>query len=110
MARIHLSAHGGDGAHQVVAGHERKGRLVVVLAPAHLLLGEGDPGGLHPQADLTGPRGCHGPGGDIQRFGIDDPGKNDLSDQLLMAGACSGGKRNRHDAPYGVCSVSHLEG
>jgi hypothetical protein len=41
-------------ADQVVAGDEGEGRLVVVTAAAHLLLGEGDTGRLHADDHLSG--------------------------------------------------------
>ena len=53
-------------------------RLVVVLAPAHLLLGERHSGGLHPDPDLPRPgRGQSAPG-HLQAFRLDDPGQDDL--------------------------------
>ena len=44
-----------DDPDEVVAGHERERRLVVVLAAPHLLLGERDAGGLDPDERLARP-------------------------------------------------------
>ena len=54
--RVGVGADRGDDSDQVVAWHEREGRLVVVLTTAHLLFGERDPGRFDAHHRLTGPR------------------------------------------------------
>jgi hypothetical protein len=54
---IHAGPGRGHRADDVVTGHERERWLVVVLAEAHLLLGERDARRVHPQDRLTLGRG-----------------------------------------------------
>jgi hypothetical protein len=70
------------GADQVVAGHERERGLVVVPAPAHLLLGEGDPGRLHPDHDLAGARDGNCAVPDLQPFRLHLARQDDLDESF----------------------------
>ena len=80
--RVHAGPGGRDGPDQVVAGHERERRLVVVPAAAHLLLGEGHPGGLHADHHLPGAGRGDGGGPQLQAVGLYHTRKNDLGPLL----------------------------
>jgi len=75
---IHLGAGRGHRADDVVAGHEGERRLVVVLAEAHLLLGERDAGRVHPQDHLAPRRGGEIPGAHLQAARLDLARQHDL--------------------------------
>jgi hypothetical protein len=100
----------------VVTGDEGEGRLVVVALPAHLLLGEGDPGRLHPDQDLAGPRHGDLTTTDLETFGLHLARQYDLDE---FCGVHDGLRCLRlrgvaRVAPYG-CSrllevVTHREG
>ncbi|GAB3462508.1 hypothetical protein GCM10027519_25540 [Kineococcus endophyticus] len=66
-----------DGADEVVAGDEGEPRLVVVAAPAHLLLGERDAAGLDRDEGLAGTGDGHVGAFDAQALGLDDAGEDD---------------------------------
>jgi len=72
-----------DDSDQVIAGHERERRLVVVAAPAHLLLGEGHVGGLHADHRLPG-GGRRDRSGPRQAFRLHHAGQHDLGELLLF--------------------------
>ena len=75
---VHAIADLGDDADQVVAGHERKRWLVVVLAAAHLLFGERDAGGLHAHHDLSGDRRGETAVGQLQPVGVNTSWQDDF--------------------------------
>jgi hypothetical protein len=67
-----------DPADQVVAGDERERRLVVVLAAAHLLLGERHAAGLHLDQGLARAGRGQFAFPDDEAIGLDDAGQDDL--------------------------------
>ena len=73
-------------ADQVVAGHERERRLVVVPAAAHLLLGERDPGRLHPDHDLARAGGGDRSVPDLQPFRLHLARQDDLDESFGVHG------------------------
>jgi hypothetical protein len=75
---VHVLADGAHRADHVVARHKGEGRLVVVLAAAHLLLGERHAGRLHPQDDLPLGGRRQVTGADLQSARLDLAGQDDL--------------------------------
>ena len=71
-------------ADQVVAGHERELRLVVVLPAAHLLLGERDARGLDAHDRLPRAGLAQLAGSQPERLRLADPWKFDLSRSHLV--------------------------
>jgi hypothetical protein len=67
-----------DDPDEVVARDERERRLVVVLAPPHLLLGEGHPRGLDPDEGLAGDGVQEVAVADPEGLGVADGGQFDL--------------------------------
>jgi hypothetical protein len=80
--RVDVRSDRGDRADQVVAGHERERWLVVIPAAAHLLLGEGDPGRLHPNDGLAGSGVGDRAMADLQTFRLHPAGQHDLDESF----------------------------
>jgi len=87
---VDAGADGGDGADQVVAGHERELGLSGVAAQAHGVLGEGDAGGCHGDQHLA----CGGGGqlalADLEAVGSDAAGQDHLGGGRARGGALGG--------------------
>ncbi len=81
--RVDALAGGQYPADQVVAGHEGEGRLVVVPAAAHLLLREGDTGGLDADHDPAALGLRHDPVPELQALRGHDTRQYDLKQALV---------------------------